>query len=32
MQDLVNLENARPPKERNPVEVYRRLTEILNRR
>lgn len=32
MQDLVNLEAAQPPKARNPIEVYRRLTEILNRR
>jgi len=32
MQDLVNLENARPPKARNPLEVYRRLTALLHRR
>ncbi len=32
MQDLVNLENARPARERNPVEVYRRLAAILHRR
>lgn len=32
MQDLVNLEAAKPPKARNPPEVYRRLTAILNRR
>lgn len=32
MQDIVNLESAKPPKERNPLEAYRRLTAILNRR
>lgn len=32
MQDLVNLENAQPPKARHPVEVYRRLTDLLHRR
>lgn len=32
MQDLVNLESAQPPKARNPVEVYRRLTDLLHRR
>lgn len=32
MQDVVNLENARPARERTPVETYRKLAGILHRR
>jgi hypothetical protein len=32
MQDVINLEAARPPKERTPVATYRKLTKILNQR
>lgn len=32
MQDVINLEAARPPKERTPVATYRKLTRILKQR
>lgn len=31
LQDAVNLEAARPPREQNPVRTYRQLFEILSR-
>ena len=31
-QDVLNLENARPPKQRNPLATYNKLAEILSRK
>ena len=28
-QDCLNLEMDRPPQQRNPVDTYRRITQIL---
>lgn len=32
LQDVVNLEAARPPRQRDPLGAYRRLSEILRQR
>lgn len=31
IQDLCNLETARPPREQNPADTYRRMAELLSR-
>ncbi len=32
IQDVVNLESAKPPKEQNPVDAYRQISRILTER